>query len=106
MNDKCNYYLSDTFKDKFTGMNTNLSLIHINSRSLSKDFQSITDYLLSLNHTFSIIGFSETWFSDTNTPQLTQMAGYTIVQSNRKSKKGGGVSQYVSAEMVKVLYFL
>jgi len=54
--DSCNYLLSDDFNDKFTNINSNFSLIHFNARSLKKNFDSITDYLLTLNHNFSVIG--------------------------------------------------
>ena len=60
-----------------------------------KNINSITDYLQTLNHTLpvSVIAFSETWFgNDNNPPPLTHINGYTIAQSDRLHKRGGGVA--------------
>ena len=44
--------------------NENFSILHINSRSISKNFESLITLLHSLgNFTFSVIGISETWLN-------------------------------------------
>ena len=94
--DKCNYYLSDQFNDKCSSTNHGLSIIHINSRSLTKNFDSISDYIYTLSHKFSILAFSESWFSDNNSaPPLTHINGYSMVQSDRLNRRGGGVVLYI-----------
>jgi hypothetical protein len=94
--DKCNYYLSDQFNDKCSSTNHGLSIIHINSRSLTKIFDSISDYVYTLSHKFSILAFSESWFSDNNSaPPLIHINGYSMVQSDRLNRRGGGVVLYI-----------
>ena len=61
----------------------NLSFLHINSRSIPKNFDSIQTLLLSLKRfTFSIIGICETWLNE-NSPEI-----YSRLQNGKKLKKG------------------
>jgi len=101
INDKCNYYCSDTFNARAKHLNnSNLSLIHFNSRSLTKNLDSITDYLITLNHKFPLIAFSESWLNDNNTlTPLTKIDGYTIAHYNRNDKRGGGVALYIANDL-------
>jgi hypothetical protein len=59
---------SERYRDAANGLHevflitpTRLSLIHLNIRSLGRNFNSLTNLLVSINHTFSVIGISETW---------------------------------------------
>ena len=73
---------------------TGLSMIHFNARSLQKHFNDITDFLFTLNRSFSIIAISETWIFDT--PVLPfRIPGYNFVNSNRLSGRGGGVALFI-----------
>ena len=58
-----NYYDENSFNCSLSN-NNNLSLFHMNIRSIPKDFSDIKAYLANLNHSFSIIGISETWLQD------------------------------------------
>ena len=98
--ESCNYHLSDSFNDIIKNKDSNFSIINFNSRSLDKNLDSITDYLKTLNHKFSILAFCETWFSTKHTsPALTHIEGYNLVRADRDSKKGGGVALYVSTDL-------
>jgi hypothetical protein len=101
LNDSCDYYCSDLFNDKFDKPNfkSNFSLIHFNSRSLNKNFDSITDYLHTLNNNFSVLAFSESWFNDKTPTNLLNIDGYRLISSDRFGKKGGGVALYVSTDL-------
>lgn len=57
----CCYYTSEQF-NKINRI-SNLSVIHINSRSLYANFTNIKDYLDQFLHPFSIIAISETWIT-------------------------------------------
>ena len=48
-----------------------------------------------LKKSFSMIGFSETWLSDHVSP-LLHLDNYTLVESHRDKKRGGGVCLYVN----------
>ena len=71
-NQACNYLLVDDFNLKYHEYkdNNHFSLIHINARSLSKNFEEISNYLSLLNHEFSVIGISETWLTNSTSDNL------------------------------------
>ena len=88
---RCNYYDTDGFSPL---RNDGLNLFHLNSRSLNKNFNIISDYLSILTHNFSVIGFSETWFGNQLSP-LINLDNYTLFENHRKEKRGGGVCIFV-----------
>ena len=53
------YYDEQQFRDKFKS-NKNISMFHLNIRSISEYFIELTSYIHSLNIDFKIIGISET----------------------------------------------
>ena len=55
--------------DKFNSSSQNLlknsfSVLHINIRSMSKNFEKLCEYLSHVKGNFSIIALAETWCSD------------------------------------------
>ena len=58
--------------------------MHLNIRSLTRNIENLSDYLLCLAHTFSIIGLSETWLNENSC--LTQIPGYNFISQNRIGK--------------------
>ena len=63
------YYLKDSFTTKVNDLDINFScfsLFHYNVRSIPKNMQNFQNYLDTLNFRFSIMDFSETWFTDVN----------------------------------------
>ena len=90
----CDYYTEDSFNKKCIDSsvsNENFSLIHLNVRSTVKNLDNFENYLLSLNHKFSLIGITETWFSPSSIDNYG-MLGYNMESVIRKSSRGGGVS--------------
>ena len=71
-----------------------MSLIHFNIRSIQKNLQKFLNYIETLEFQFAVMGFSETWFTDTN-HSLYDIDGYNMVSKYRMSKKGGGVCLYI-----------
>ena len=56
------YYSTEQFTAKFKHTSKTFSLLHVNSRSLKKNFESLETMLYTLdNFPFSIIGIAETW---------------------------------------------
>ena len=66
------------------------SFLHLNIRSMNKNFEALQDFYKSLN-TFSIICLTKIWANDSNIDQkfLFQSEGYIPVNQIRKSRKGG-----------------
>ena len=58
------YYDACKFNSKFNNLTKNdLSVIHVNIRSLPRNGTTLVAYLSTLNHKFSVICFSETWLT-------------------------------------------
>jgi len=96
-NTPCVNYSEDQFNSMClkSGHNTNaFSALHLNIRSLPRNFDNFTHYLSTLNHDFSIIGLSETWLTQ-STFQLYDFPNYTSVHRCRSNRVGGGVSLFI-----------
>ena len=102
----CKYYTSQEFvsayesiDDKNHSNNNNFSMLHINSRSISKNFESVETFLSSLNgFSFSVIGISETWLK-TNSPDIYNISNYRMIHVDRKEGRGGGVALYINSKL-------
>ena len=76
--------------------NNNFSLLHINSRSINKNVDSVEICLSSLNRfSFSVIGISETWLKS-NSPDIFNIPNYHMIHVDRKKGRGGGVAMYIN----------
>ena len=106
----CQYYSIQDFLSSFPShnnrfsipndSNNEFSLIHINSRSISKNFDSVETLLLSLmNFSFSVIGISETWLH-ANSPNIYNIPGYDMLHADRKEGRGGGVALYIRKDLI------
>ena len=86
-------YLSPSEIDKnFKNFSTeSFSVLHLNIRSMNKNFEAFQDFYKSLNTKFSIICLTETWAndSDINQNSLFQLEGYISVHQIRKSQRRG-----------------
>ena len=77
-------------------MSKNLSIIHLNCRSLVANFDTVCNFLQTLNCKFDIIALSETWFNENTCNEIFSLNGYNLYTCNRKNKRGGGVLLFVS----------
>ena len=94
-----NYYLPDEFASCFRKTGPKFSLLHVNARSLNKNFDSLKTLLLTLNNfPFSIIGVTETWLHNTS-PDLFNLQNYTLIRLDREEKRGGGVAFYINEQL-------
>ena len=62
----CDYYLEDQLNNKMNklGIKKNsFSLLHANIRSAPKNLSKFESYLANIEHEFSVIGLSETFFN-------------------------------------------
>ena len=69
--------------------------LHVNCRSISKNFDEMVAFLNCIKYEPSIIGLTETWLPDSMSICLYNIKDYSFVGSGRKSRKGGGVGVYV-----------
>lgn len=95
----CEYYSQDQFSKLIPICS--FSSLHLNVRSLPKNYDHLTAYLTTLNHSFSVMAFCETWLKDDIT-DLYSFSHYNAVHSCRENKVGGGVSIYVLNNLIFV----
>ena len=90
-----NYYTTDEFNSKFNNLQNQLSLLHLNSRSLNKNFDALQNLLQTINNfPFSVIGVTETWLYS-NSPPLFNIPNYKMIRADRQGQTGGGVALYI-----------
>ena len=73
----------------------NISMCHINARSLTKEGRIDDMYLELCNiHGFDVIGVSETHLDHNVLDNDVELCNYTILRNDR-NRRGGGVALYV-----------
>ena len=90
--------MPDEFHDNFKEYSKDgISFLHINIRSINKNFENFKLFLSSLNFTFTVICFSETWLDETinSNKSLYELPNYTSIHQVRTHRRGGGVSLYI-----------
>ena len=73
------------------------SVLHLNVRSLRKNFEDFKELYKTLNLKFNIVCFSETWADDNKleNDSLIQLPGYNVLCQIRKNRRGRGISIFV-----------
>ena len=56
-------------------------------------------YMSNINHTFSVIGFTETWLKTSNI-ETVGITRYNHIGLTRQNGKGGGASLFISDDIV------
>ena len=87
----CTY---STLHDFIPLHNSNISILHLNCRSLKKNLPSLITLLATLNTRPTIIALTETWLKEGEEIFLS-IPNYTLVSSPRTSGRGGGVGFYI-----------
>ena len=95
------YHIAHTFKSKLQNMNVTreaCSLFHLNmQRANASKFRQLEAYFKVLDHDFSVIGLSETWFCKATCDNYG-LQGYLPPEHNyREGRMGGGVSLYIKS---------
>ena len=75
-----------------------LSLLNINARSLYKNFESLQDFLGSIDIEFKIIGLVETWLKD-QPQEYFHIDEYNLELKNRRDKKGSDVCLFIDDDI-------
>ena len=94
------YYLPQDLTNDLTKISQDsFSVLHLNVRSLNKNFESFKQLLCNLKFEFRIICLSETWCDD-NSSSLFELPDYNLLFQNRVSRKGGGVCIYLHKSLI------
>lgn len=89
------YYDIVSYNNLISSHSNNLSFLHVNSRSLPKNFDNIIAFLHSLSSYPDILTVTETWLNNTN-KHLYELQGYHSYHQTRLIRPHGGVSVYIS----------
>ena len=94
-------YMTENNLEKFLYCenNSSMNIMHINCRSLNKNFKSITNLLSRTSCTFTAIGLSETWLNPVSSDTFI-IDGYKFVCRSRTDKIGGGVGLFIDCAYV------
>ena len=91
------HFTDQDFITSFGDQQDKLSIIHINARSLSKNFDSVINFMHSINnYEFTFIAITETWFHSLSCTDMYNIDGYKLIHRNRlNNRRGGGVALYI-----------
>ena len=67
-------------------------MLHLNVRSLSQNFKSQKELLITIKFEFKVICLTETWYTDDpRNETLFNLDSYTSINQVRKHGRGGGI---------------
>ena len=96
--DEFNYSIDEFNSSSEKLLKNSFPILHINIRSLNRNFEKLREYLSLVKRDFSVEALTETWCNDDKAAQnlLLQLSNYTpIHQIKNNGQKGGGVVLYV-----------
>ena len=79
------------FKD-----NSALNLMHVNCRSIKKNFVPLNNLMNLLSGQISALAVTETWLTE-SLQDVYNIPGYNFISNHRVGKSGGGVGLYLKA---------
>ena len=108
-NSSCEYYAEDSFNNMLaeeqsrldlncSNLESGLSFLHMNIRSISNKFVSLTNFLSQLRVKLPIVGISEAWL-DVNCYHFSDIAGYNFLHKPGVNCVGGGVGHYIGEHL-------
>ena len=77
------------------GHGSSVNIMHVNCRSIKKNFKSLKCLLHGLDESITAIGISETWLNSTGDNSF-DINGYKFVSNPRLNRPGGGVGIFVN----------
>ena len=98
---KCKYFDEGSFTKMVEQSNVqpnSLSLMHVNVRSVQRNYDNFESYMHSLKHSFDVVALSETWLNDVTADNFNPI-GYTAENAVRQNRQGGGVSILINESL-------
>ena len=93
-NEESKYYDTHKFNSETVNNNNNFSILNLNIRSITSNFDTLNAFLSTLHIKFDILSFTESWLNET-TKNLIKLNGYHALHTLRPVNRGGGVSIYI-----------
>jgi hypothetical protein len=76
--------------------NTLLTMLHVNCRSLRKNYNSLINLIDQIGLNIDVIAVTESWLSCNDNMDILSISGYNTEFMNREYNKGGGVLMYIN----------
>ena len=95
---EANNFLMTEVKSSLASFDPNaFSVLHLNIRSMKKNFENFKEFLKNLSVSFSAICLSETWYESQEESQNSNyiLSGYNFFYQYRQYSRGGGVCLFV-----------
>lgn len=93
---QCIYYDLENF-ESFISKENSFNVLHINIRSVNKNFDEFVVNMKNVGTSFSVIILTETWLRSTH--DWMEMPGYEAFHSVREGRMGGGVTALVRSDL-------
>ena len=90
----CKYFEIDCV-NSLINSRRDISLFHLNTRSLNKNANTVINYLSAFHDHFDIYGFTESWFNSIEDANLISLEGYNSENCIRENRQGGGASLFI-----------
>ena len=98
INSLSKYFNFDEYSSTVDSLDNNyLNIVHINIRSLHKNFDGLKSFLSCLPKTPDIIALTETWLQE-HTKHLYSMEGYDSFHLVRNNREHGGITIFAKCE--------
>ena len=97
------YFTPETLKAMIKENNDfSFSDLHLNIRSLNKNFESLKNLLVEINFCLKVICITESWYSDDpHTKNSYQLTNYVVIHQGKKNgKTGGGTTIFIHMELI------
>ena len=79
---------------------SSFSMLHLNIRTLQKNFDSLFSLLMTLKFEFKVICITETWCSDNSmNHNLFKLPQYKSIHQVRRTGKGGGTAVFIQESL-------
>ena len=87
------YFTPETLKAMIKeNIDFSFSDLHLNIRSLNKNFESLKNLLVEINICLKVICITESWYSDDpHTKNSYQLTNYVVIHQGKKNGKTGAV---------------
>ena len=95
------YLMPGEFHNFLDNLSDQCSVLHLNIRSIKKNFENFKLSFNSINFTFSVICLSETWWDHLPTIEksLFELPNYNSAHQARGDHKDGGVAIYIPTSL-------
>ena len=97
------YFTPETLKAVIKENNDiSFSVLHLNIRSLNKNFERLENLLDEISFCFKVICITESWCSDDpHTKNTYQLPNYVSIHQGRKNgKTGGGITIFIPKKLI------